>query len=278
MSSSRPIITLTTDFGATDPYAGVMKGVISGINPDALLVDLTHDVEPQNVLQGAFLLGSSYRFFPPRTIHLVVVDPGVGSSRRPILLDTSQGRFIAPDNGVLSYVLKDGGAQTTLEEESHQQAPEGHRAYHLTNSSFWLHPLSPTFHGRDVFAPVAGHLSLGVPPLELGEEIPSLTCLSIASPEWHNDRLPGKVVHVDRFGNLITNISAGLLDQAHQIAVEAKGRRIGGLSAYYAQATGLLAIIGSYNTLEIAVRNGSAAAELDAHIGDAVVVLRHSDT
>ena len=188
---SRSIITLTTDFGTTDPYAGVMKGVISGINPDALLVDLTHDVEPQNVLQGAFLLGSSYRFFPPRTIHLVVVDPGVGSSRRLVLLDTPQGRFIAPDNGVLSYVLKDCGARTTPEGESRQQVPDGYQAYHLTNSGYWLHPLSSTFHGRDVFAPVAGHLSLGTPPSDLGEEIPSLICLPIASPEWQGDRLSG---------------------------------------------------------------------------------------
>lgn len=268
------MITLTTDFGTTDTYVGVMKGVITAINPDALLVDLTHDVDPQSILHGAFLLGSAYRFFPPNTIHLVVVDPGVGSSRRPILLDTPKGRFVGPDNGVLTYVLKDASMQASSMEGSEQRLLEGYRAYHLTNSDYWLHPLSSTFHGRDVFASVAGHLSLGVPPLELGEEIVSLTCLPTINLVWEDDRLVGQVVHVDRFGNLITDIQGECLDPGNKIMVETKGRYICGLNSYYSQASGLMAIIGSYDTLEIAMRNGSAERELGASINDSVVVRR----
>ena len=268
------IITLTTDFGSADTYVGVMKGVIAAINPDALLVDLTHAVYPQNILHGAFLLGSAYKFFQPNAIHLVVVDPGVGSSRRPILLDTPKGRFIGPDNGVLTYVLKDASMQASSIEESEQCLLEGYRAYHLTNSDYWLHPLSSTFHGRDVFASVAGHISLGVPPLELGEEILSLTCLPTINLEWEYDRLVGQVVHVDRFGNLITDIQGECLDTRHQIMVEIKGRYICGLNSYYSQASGLMAIIGSYDTLEIAMRDGSAERELGARINDSVVVRR----
>ncbi|MFB3091662.1 MAG: S-adenosyl-l-methionine hydroxide adenosyltransferase family protein [Dehalococcoidia bacterium] len=277
MSPSRPVITLTTDFGSTDPYVGVMKGVVLGINPEASLVDITHQIEPQNILQGAFLLGKGYHFFPPHTIHLVVVDPGVGSSRRPIILETPGGRFVGPDNGVLSYVLTDGGAQPLMGKADQVGLPREWRAYHLTNPDYWLHPLSSTFHGRDLFAPVAGHLSLGVSPQEMGEEVDSLTCLPVDAPTWEDDRLRGRVVHVDRFGNLITDLPSSLLDEAPQLKVDVGGSRIRGLSASYAQGEGLLALIGSYDTLEVALKNGSAAAELGAHIGDAVLVTSLAD-
>ena len=277
MSPSRPVITLTTDFGSIDPYVGVMKGVVLGINPEASLVDITHQIEPQNILQGAFLLGKGYHFFPPHAIHLVVVDPGVGSSRRPIILETPRGRFIGPDNGVLSYVLTDGGAQPLMGKADQVELPTEWRAYHLTNPRYWLHPLSSTFHGRDLFAPVAGHLSLGVSPQELGEEVDSLTCLPIDAATWEDDRLRGRVVHIDRFGNLITDLPSSLLDEAPQLKVDVGGSRIRGLSANYAQGDGLLALIGSYDTLEIALKNGSAAAKLGVHIGDAVLVTSLAD-
>ena len=277
MSPSRPVITLTTDFGSIDPYVGVMKGVVLGINPEASLVDITHQIEPQNILQGAFLLGKGYHFFPPHAIHLVVVDPGVGSSRRPIILETPRGRFIGPDNGVLSYVLTDGGAQPLMGKADQVGLPAEWRAYHLTNPGYWLHPLSSTFHGRDLFAPVAGHLSLGVLPQEMGEEVDSLTCLPVDAPTWEDDRLRGRVVHIDRFGNLITDLPSSLLDEAPQLKVDVGGSRIRGLSANYAQGDGLLALIGSYDTLEVALKNGSAAAKLGAHIGDAVLVTSLAD-
>ena len=277
MSPSRPVITLTTDFGSIDPYVGVMKGVVLGINPEASLVDITHQIEPQNILQGAFLLGKGYHFFPPHAIHLVVVDPGVGSSRRPIILETPRGRFIGPDNGVLSYVLTDGGAQPLMGKADQVGLPAEWRAYHLTNPGYWLHPLSSTFHGRDLFAPVAGHLSLGVLPQEMGEEVDSLTCLPVDAPTWEDDRLRGRVVHIDRFGNLITDLPSSLLDEAPQLKVDVGGSRIRGLSANYAQGDGLLALIGSYDTLEVALKNSSAAAKLGAHIGDAVLVTSLAD-
>ena len=277
MSPSRPVITLTTDFGSIDPYVGVMKGVVLGINPEASLVDITHQIEPQNILQGAFLLGKGYHFFPPHAIHLVVVDPGVGSSRRPIILETPRGRFVGPDNGVLSYVLTDGGAQPLMGKADQVGLPAEWRAYHLTNPGYWLHPLSSTFHGRDLFAPVAGHLSLGVLPQEMGEEVDSLTCLPVDAPTWEDDRLRGRVVHIDRFGNLITDLPSSLLDEAPQLKVDVGGSRIRGLSANYAQGDGLLALIGSYDTLEVALKNGSAAAKLGAHIGDAVLVTSLAD-
>ena len=274
MSTARPLITFTTDFGTTDPYVGVMKGVILSINPEVNLVDLSHDIEPQGVLQGAFLVGHSYRFFPPRTIHLVVVDPGVGSSRRPIVLETPQGCFIAPDNGVLSYVLKQGDALAMSGEGRQVRLPSSYQGYCLTNSDFWLHPVSSTFHGRDIFAPVAAHLSRGIPPCELGEMVESLAYLPLATPSWQGDLLLGQVVHVDRFGNLVTDIPSQLLAEASLVEVEVRGSRIRGLAAFYGQAEGLLALVGSYDTLEIAVKNGSAARELGARIGDAVRVTR----
>jgi len=276
LPTARPLITLTTDFGTADPYVGVMKGVILSINPEVNLVDLSHDVEPQEVLQGAFLVGYSYRFFPPWTIHLVVVDPGVGSPRRPIVLETPQGRFIAPDNGVLSYVLKHGNALPMSDEGTQVRLPPSYQGYCLTNPDYWLRPISSTFHGRDIFAPVAAHLSKGIPPRELGEEVESLAYLPIATPSWRGDLLLGQVVHIDRFGNLVTDIPSQTLAEASEVEVEVCGRRIRGLAAFYGQAEGLLALVGSYDTLEIAVRNGNAAGELGARLGDTVRVKRPS--
>jgi S-adenosylmethionine hydrolase len=190
------------------------------------------------------------------------------------MLDTPKGRFVGPDNGVLSYVLTDGGAQPLMGKADQVGLPTEWRAYHLTNPRYWLHPLSSTFHGRDLFAPVSGHLSLGVSPQELGEEVDSLTCLLIDAATWEDDRLRGRVVHIDRFGNLITDLPSSLLDEAPQLKVDVGGSRIRGLSASYAQGDGLLALIGSYDTLEVALKNGSAAAKLGAHMGDAVLVRR----
>ena len=160
---SGPLLVFTTDFGLTDSYTGVMKGVALGINPDLRFIDLTHQIAPQNVAQGAFALGVSYRYFPSNAIHVAVVDPGVGTSRRPILLQTPHGSFVAPDNGLLSRVLSDylPDPSTSLETV---EVPPVLRAFHLTNPDYWRHPVSSTFHGRDVFTPVAAHLSLGVAP------------------------------------------------------------------------------------------------------------------
>ena len=273
MSSPSPLITLTTDFGTSDPYVGLVKGVVLGINPNVTLVNITHEIAPQNVLQGAFLLGNSYGFFPAHSIHLAVVDPGVGTARRPVLLDTPQGRFIGPDNGILSYVLLANG-QPAPTKVGQVALPPQCRAYHLTNPRFWLRPLSSTFHGRDLFGPVAGHLSLGVSPRELGEEISSLICLPVATPEWDDSRVLGRVVHIDRFGNLVTDLRASLFQDNERVMVQVGGREIQGLSASYAEGREILALIGSCNTLEVAVKNGSAVARLGSRIGDTVTVVR----
>ncbi len=271
MSASRPIITLTTDFGHADPYVGVVKGVILGINPNALIVDVTHEISPQNIRQGAFLLENSRRFFPPSAIHVAVVDPGVGSDRRPVLLDTPSGRFVGPDNGIFSFLLDDGSG-TGAGRAGRVPTPPGCRAYHLNNPRYWLSPLSATFHGRDLFAPVAAHLSLGTPPASLGEVVDSLIRLPGSTPTRDGNRVHGRTLHVDRFGNLITDLPAGLFHGAVETRVEVGGVTIHGLSASYAEANGLLAIIGSCDTLEIALKNGSAAARLGLSVGDPVTV------
>ncbi len=265
MAAPPPIITLTTDFGARDAYVGVMKGVILGINPRASIVDLSHEVEPQAIAQGAFIIGSSHRFFPSGTIHVVVVDPGVGTSRKAVLLVTPAGRFLGPDNGVLTHVAEPGYV------DGDGLAP-GYEAYELSNRDLWLGPPSDTFHGRDVFAPVAAHLSLGVPHSEVGPRLSRLTLLPRVTPAWDGPVLEGSVVHVDRYGNLVTDIPEGLLRGEGELVVQVRGRRIRGLSRSYAEAGPLLAIVGSNATLEVAVRNGSAAEALGAGVGDAVGV------
>ena len=247
------------------------------LNPQATIVDISHHIEPQSVAQGAFVLGSAYRFFPCDTIHVAVVDPGVGTSRRAILLNTREGIFLAPDNGLLTYVLRDSleyqavVQDRQLLEPMDVPLPSGCAAYHLSNRSLWGNPVSDTFHGRDIFAPVAAHLSLGTLPEEVGEPVASLVCLCIPHPRQEGSTLTGHVIHVDGFGNLITTIEGKALAQ-NRVEVLLKGRRIHGVSRAYAGSIGLLAIVGSHGNLEIAVKDGNAAREMDARVGDEVVV------
>ena len=247
------VITLTTDFGTQDPYVGAMKGIILGINPEATIVDITHSIEPQNILQSAFILSTAHHYFPEGAIHIVVVDPGVGGRRRAVLLKTPLAYFVAPDNGVLSYVMADSPFE----------------AISLTEPRFWRHPVSATFHGRDIFAPVAAHLSLGVPHREFGESITSLITLSLPKPQTSPDgALVGHIVHIDRFGNLITDIIGELI--GNDVSIEVLGHKIEGLSSCYAEGGELLALIGSSGFLEIAAKDGSAAKLLGAKVGDEV--------
>ena len=272
-----PFITLLTDFGLADPYVGVMKGVILGINPSATLVDLTHDVPPQDVLQGAFLLGTSWRSFPPRTIHVAVVDPGVGSDRKALLVQGPEHAFLAPDNGLLSFVLPEEEVATVPFKPHVGPVPAGFSAYTLTNPKYWRHPVSATFHGRDIFAPVAAHLSLGVPPEELGEPVDTLMRLALPVAQWQDGVLVGFVLHIDRFGNVVTNVPDALLRQEGQtLTIEIGGRTIEGLSATYSAGEGLAALIGSHGNLEVAVRDGSAAQLLGTKVGDEVRVVKVS--
>ena len=271
------IITLTTDLGAQDAYVAAMKGVILSINPDAQVIDICHSIEPQNFSQAAFLLNTVYGYFPKDTIHIVIVDPGVGSQRRAIILKASQAFFLAPDNGVLSYVMahawpreKSMRYKSSLPRVKQKRLPPGFQAISITKAKFWHHPISSTFHGRDIFAPVAAHLSLGVSLEEFGEAITSVNAFPPPHPYPRaNGKLIGHILHIDRFGNLITDISGEDLPSG-KLRLEIAGQPIEGLSTSYAEGNQLLALIGSSGYLEVAVKNGSAASLLGAKIGDEV--------
>ena len=274
------IITLTTDFGLNDAYVAAMKGVILGINPEATLVDICHTIRPQNTSQTAFVLSTAYRFFPQKTIHLVVVDPGVGTERRAIILRTPSADFVAPDNGVLSYVIQELSAEPVADNPRLQQVKLERtlEAVEITNSQFWRTPVSPTFHGRDILAPGAALLSLGFPPINFGEAITSLTMLPLPQPYQRPDgSLAGHILHIDNFGNLITNIrSSDLPSTKELITIEVGDQVITGLSRTYAEGRGLLTLIGSSGHLEVSLKGGSASAFLDAEVGNEVKLKRQS--
>jgi len=269
------IITLLTDFGTADHYVSAMKGVILNINPKAILVDIGHQVQPQNIDRAAFLLDSTWRYFPQGTIHLVVVDPGVGSQRRAIVLEHQSTFFIAPDNGVLSYVL---GFKKQPAHYAPSNLPKlhklgtGFKAISLSNRRFWLPSVSATFHGRDILAPVAAHLSLGVPIEEFGKPVSKLWSFPIPQPLRSQDNLVGHIIHIDSFGNLISDIHSADLP-AGDLCIEVSGQHIDGLVQYYDQKDELVALIGSNDQLEIARHNGSAAAFTGAGLGDDITVM-----
>lgn len=252
------IITFTSDFGLEDPFVGVVKGVILSINPEATVIDLTHLIPPQDILQAGLVLRSAYKFFPPQTIHLVVVDPGVGSSRKPIVVDSPPYLYVGPDNGVFSFVIGDNFS-----------------AYLLENPSFFLPEISHTFHGRDIFAPVAAHLSLGVHPSVMGRKLESIERLSLPSPIFQGDRIIGQIISFDHFGNAITNIPQELLEGRKESIIRVGEYKIEGLSASYAERKPLtpLAIIGSSGFLEIAINLASARQFLNLQKGDEVEVI-----
>ncbi len=274
---SNKVLTFTTDFGSSDAYVAAMKGVALGIAPDLTLVDVTHEVRRHDIRHGAFILGGVYRYFPAETVHVAVVDPGVGTSRKAIALITPTGSFCAPDNGLLSYILNDHLSASQVHFESTEfgalvtvAVPEGCEAYEITNPSYMLAPVSETFHGRDIFTPAAAQLASGLQPERLGEPLHELTILNLFTLERCDDALAGRVVHIDRFGNVVTNIPATQLPHG-DIVVEVANTKIQGLSATFADADGLLALIGSHGYLEIAENLGSAASRLGIGVGDAVV-------
>lgn len=262
------VISLLTDFGTQDEYVGVVKGVILAVNPAAIIVDLSHTIAPQDVSAAAYLLKSAFRYFPKDSVHAVIVDPGVGSNRQIVAVRMGGHLFVAPDNGVLSLLLSEGQPDQVVA---------------VTDERWFLHPVSRTFHGRDIFAPVAAHLSLGVDPASLGPAVKAddLMRLSFSSPTiGPSGRLAGEVVFIDRFGNLATNIDTAhlqpLIDQAgdHGLIIEVAGRQMNGLALSYShfQPGRLLAIIGSRNSLEIAVNMGNAAEVLNVKPGAPVHV------
>ena len=266
------VITLTTDFGLADPYVAAMKGVILSINPRATIVDVSHEVRPQRIEQGAFLLASAWPYFPPGTVHVAVVDPGVGSERRALALKTGDGVFIGPDNGILSAALPGAAREQAEPGGSPLALPPGPRAVVLSSDRFHRRPLSATFHGRDIFAPVAAHLSLGAPFQELGDPTDTI----VALPPFRASRRPdgaltGRIIHIDRFGNLVTDVRGDQLPSG-RFSVQVGARIVSGPVATYGEGAGLIALVGSAGYLEIALRDGNACAELGADIGQPVSV------
>jgi len=253
------VISLLTDFGTQDAFVGIMKGVILNINPAVALVDLSHEVPPQDIVAGALILRSAAAFFPPGTIHVAVVDPGVGSTRRALLIETHNAFFIGPDNGLLSLAAP---AETVV------------RLVHLTNTEYFLATRSHTFHGRDVFAPVAAHVSLGIAPEQLGPSLTTMEQLTLPRVEYSEAGLTGNVIYIDHFGNLITNISETDLQpfSKENLLVSIDNVRIQGVVASYAavEIGAPAALINSWGMLEVAVRNGSAAQRLGVLSGHPV--------
>jgi S-adenosylmethionine hydrolase len=272
-ASAQAIITLTTDFGLDEAYVAAMKGVILGINPGATIVDISHSIEPQNIRQGAFVFSTAYTHFPQDTIHLVVVDPGVGGPRRAIIVETANAIFVAPDNGVLSYVFQ-ASTRKRISRATLMKLPPELQAFEITNPKYWHHPVSSTFHGRDIFAPVAAHISLGKPLNELGQAVSSVNVFPLPRPQPDaNGNLIGHVLHIDHFGNLITDITSQDLPSGGY-SIQVAGHQIGSLSHSYEQRRDLLALIGSSGRLEIALRGGHAARLLGSKLGDELQITR----
>jgi len=260
------IVTFTTDFGLQDPFVGVMHGVVLSIHAETQIVDICHAVPSFDVLDGAFTIAQSYRFFPPRSVHVVIVDPGVGSTRRPILAETDDYIFIAPDNGVLSLVEKREPRFTVR---------------HITAERYFLQPVSQTFHGRDIFSPVAGWLSKGVAPSDFGPEVTDYARLPLrAVQRSEGNRLCASVMKVDKFGNLITNLTELDLPELFAgttpaVRILIAGRAITRVCRSYAEGgeEEFFAIVGSSGYLEIAARQASAAEKLCAGVGEPVSVI-----
>lgn len=255
-----PTITLTTDFGLVDHFVGVMKGVILGIAPRAQIVDITHEVQPFEINEGAFIIAEAYRYFAKKTVHVIVVDPGVGSERRPILAEMAGQYFIAPDNGILSMIY-------TREAKK--------KVRHITNEKYFLHPVSRTFHGRDVFSPVAAHLAAGVPPARFGKLIEDYVKLSLGKPTRTGKRVwTGLVLKVDRFGNLITNLHIDDFPEikTRRFELNAGLQQISRLAETFSECPPgeLFVVSGSSGYLEVAVNQGSAAKILGVAGGSPV--------
>lgn len=261
--SKKSLITLTTDFGYQDPFVGIMQGVMLGINPSLQFIHLTHKIKPQNILQAVYVFGSAYSYFPAGTIHLIVVDPGVGSKRKALLVKSEKYCFIAPDNGVLSVVF---------------QKEKGLEIYQIDPKKFVTEKVSSTFHGRDIFAPAAALFSLNHNPAELGHEVQDCEKIDLPVPrktDKHN--FSGEVIYIDRFGNLITNFSDQFLNQnisQKPIKIKIGLYEIMGLKSHYSEANTkeISTLINSWNNLEIFLPSASAAGFLRAQVGDEVKI------
>jgi len=266
MQKQPPVISLLTDFGRYDSYVGTMKGVILGINPFTQIIDLCEDISPQDIFGAAYALHSAYKYFPEGTVHLCVVDPGVGSDRKIICLKTEKYVFLAPDNGVLSFIITQDKPEIIIE---------------VTNKEYFLPKVSNTFHGRDIFAPVAAHIVNGIELEKLGNKIDKIKKIDLPRPVLSPDGiLTAEVIHIDIFGNLITNVDHVIFKRIKELRPDDKlpiviaGKRILKINNSYADVNdeNLLAIFGSSGFLEIAVNKGNAKKTLNAEKGDKVVI------
>lgn len=259
--NSTQILTLTSDFGFSDVYVGVMKGAIAQVNPRLTVIDITHEIPPQNIAAARFCLLDAYRYFPVGTVHVAVVDPGVGSHRRAIAIEFERGFLVGPDNGIFNGILSQSPAIAVVE---------------LTHAQYWRTPQpSQTFHGRDIFAPVGAHLASGVPLAELGAAIDLSTLIELDLPQLiHNHtEIVGCIQYIDRFGNLITNIP-GCEVEKQNWAVRLAKQIIPGCQTYSNVSPGkAIAIVGSHGWVEIAINCGNAQIQLQQHWGDKVEVV-----
>jgi hypothetical protein len=274
----QPVLTLTTDFGASDHYVGAMKGVILSICPRAQIVDICHDVTPFQIAEGAYVIAQAYDCFPRNTVHVVVVDPGVGTARRPILVEAAGQYFVGPDNGVLAMVY----------------SRAKHKVRLIANDRYFRQPVSATFHGRDIFAPVAAHVAAGVPPARVGKLIADYLRPEFAQPRRSGERAwTGSILKIDRFGNVVTNFHVRDFPDLRQSGTDAfvcqpaapmltlktavfrltvARRSIAALAQNYAERTpgALFLIVGSSGYLEVSVNQGSAAKQMGCKTGDPV--------
>jgi S-adenosylmethionine hydrolase len=261
--AAKPIISITTDFGEDDHFVGAMKGVLLSINPDATIVDLNHQVNSFDIFDGAYSLSQSYHLFPPGTIHLVVVDPGVGSERRPIIVQSKDYRFVAPDNGVLSMIY---------------EREERVEVRHVTAEHFFRKPVSSTFHGRDIFAPVAAWLSRGMEAEKFGAVVTDYARFTSVRPKWENGTLlKGVAIKVDKFGNVITNIGPGDVPQIFgqdppAFRIRINGHEITQIRGSFeaGESSEVFAVVGSSGFIEICTNRGSAAKTLNVNRGEKV--------
>jgi len=256
------LITLTTDFGTDDPFAGIMKGVIRSIHPTVEIIDLTHGIEPQNVLQAALVLKAATPYFPKKTVHVAVVDPGVGGTRRAMAVKNGSCHYVGPDNGIFSGVLN---AKS--------------RCVELTQKKYFLPEVSATSHGRDIFAPVAAALAKGTLLKSLGPPIKDPQTLALPEPSWNGKAIEGEVIYIDRFGNAATNIPRELVSvhcpNARKLTVKIGRTAIRGLAAHYSEGAPHMtrSIINSWNALELFEREGNAARTLKLKVGQNIQVI-----
>ena len=257
------LITLLSDFGLRDEYVGVMKGAIAQIDPNLRVIDITHHIPPQNIAAGRFCLMNAYHYFPKGTVHVAVVDPGVGGKRRAVAVEVAEGFLVAPDNGLLSGVINQSGI---------------YKAVELTNPKYWRttvsSQISNTFHGRDIFAPVGAHLASGIPLKQLGEEIDPASLIQLELPKCSNTKngFLGCIQYIDYFGNSVTNIPGNYVEgKSWSIGVAEK--IIKGYETYTDVIVGeAISLVGSHGWVEIAVNNGNAQLQLQIELGDSVEI------